>query len=134
MKYPRQVYLLFPYDEFGDIAGVYVGSSHNVARRMDYHFSDRSTKFRKQRNLHKLMRDNGFSYVVVDTIENEDFSYIEYDWVDYFLQNFNVRVFNSKKIGCAIWNWHRLKNPGFTILNKDFESKRKVFYWLLVNS
>ena len=52
--YPREVYLIFPFDEQGKIAGVYV---------------------------------------------------------DFFLNNYEIRVFNSHKKGCVIRDWKRLENP-----------------------
>lgn len=110
--YPREVYLIFPFDEQGKIAGVYVGSSCCVSTRIYGHLTIKGyDTCGEQKELHELMRKNGFAYEVVDKIDKWQNSYIEYDWVDFFLNNYEIRVFNSHKKGCVIRDWKRLENP-----------------------
>lgn len=131
--YPREVYLIFPYDEFGNVAGVYVGSSSWVEERIRRHLYDFNNEFINQRELHELMRKNGFALAVVDNIENYKESYTEYDWVDYFRNFYDMRIFNSAKRGKAICNWQRIENPLDKLFSTDFEGKQAVFFGLLVH-
>ena len=109
--YPKEVYLIFPYDEDGIIAGVYVGSSCSVSWRIAEHYYATENRQDNQKELHKLMRDNGFTYLVVDKIKSLHESFTEYDWVDYFAKNHNIKIFNSSKVGRVNRDWLRLKKP-----------------------
>lgn len=102
MSYPKKVYALFPYDENGDVAGVYVGSTHDPEERMRIH-KNTPKGHGKQDDLHELMRRNGFFYVVVDEYSHCSNSHIEFDWLDYFLKRTNLRVFNNFVSKKADW-------------------------------
>lgn len=90
---PRTIYAIFPKDENGNIAGVYVGSTFTGLRhRIAVHLGKKSSH---QKELHNLMRTNGFVYQSLETrVFPEDFD-LEYDWIDYFLKKTNLRVFNK---------------------------------------
>lgn len=109
--YPKEVYLIFPYDENGIIAGVYVGSSCFVSFRIAEHRYTTENRKDDQKELHKLMRDNGFTYLIVDEIKSWHESFTEYDWVDYFAKNYNIKIFNSPNVGRVNRDWHRLNKP-----------------------
>lgn len=112
MSYPKKVYVLFPHNDEGMIAGVYVGSSENVKERIRGH-KNTHDGHGKQDELHNLMRRNGYTYFVVDEISEWRESYIEFDWMDYFIKCTNLPVFNnfvSKKA-----NWERITPKGVTI-------------------
>lgn len=118
MIYPRKVYLIFPYDECGNIAGVYVGSSSRVKERIEEHLRN-SDNYENQRNFHELMIKNGFAYGVVDEIEDYLCGHLEYDWANYFLENTNIKVFNS--LGLKNANWHRLDSPKDRLNRRAFK-------------
>lgn len=109
--YPKEVYLIFPFDENGNAAGVYVGASSWVEERIRNHLYSGKSEPDNQKEAHLLMKENGFSYTVVDTIEDFNETHIEYDWIDFFLKNTDLRVFNSLKIGLKNADWKRLNNP-----------------------
>lgn len=98
MRVPRYGYAIFPYDEKGNVAGVYVGSSCNVANRIAVH---RATKHNKdaQKELHELMRNNGYEVVELFTMNKLGDSYIEYMWIDIFIKYSKYKVFNKGR-GC----------------------------------
>lgn len=77
--YPCYVYALFPFDENGNICGVYVGRSTDPERRVHEHKYNYSYK-----EMHDLLLYNGFAYKVIDEIHDPDEDCIEYEWVDYF--------------------------------------------------
>ena len=109
MSYPKKVYILFSFNEQGLIAGAYVGSSANVQERIRIH-KNTQDGHGKQDQLHKLMRKNGYTYVVVDEIETCKDTYIEFDWLDFIIKRTNLTVFNnfiSKKA-----NWKRISLKG----------------------
>ena len=111
LKYPRKVYLIFPFDDNGKVAGVYIGCSHNPVARMELHIREKPLPRKEQNELHRLMRDNGFLYGVVDEIPTYTEQYIEYDWVDYFKQNYGYRIFNSLKYGSGEADCSRIVSP-----------------------
>lgn len=105
MSYPKKVYVLFPFDDEGLIAGAYVGSSENVNERLRIH-KNTHEGHGKQDQLHELMRKNGYTYAVVDEIKSFHETYIEFDWIDFFQKRTKLAVFNnfvSKKA-----NWERI--------------------------
>lgn len=91
--HPREVYAIYPLDENGNIAGVYVGSSGDMENRFSVHLTSRG-KF--QSELHNLMRQNGFTFQILDHIPNEEKNHIEYDWIDFF-SHIDIRLFNERK-------------------------------------
>ena len=93
MKIPRIVYAIYPHDENGNIVGVYVGSTHDLKRRLQIHMADRTTKG-EQVTLHNLMRENGFDYQKLDTINEFKERHLEYDWIAYFKEKTNLKVLN----------------------------------------
>ena len=90
MTFPSDVYAIYPYDEEGQVAGVYVGSAHNVQHRFNGHLQART----HQKELHDLMRKNGFTFQILGKQNSYKESNLEYDWIDFFKQT-NVKVFNS---------------------------------------
>lgn len=92
-SYPRLVYALYPFDENGLIAGVYVGSAHDLEKRIGTHLTNHGGN---QLELHELMRNNGFSFQILDFVPNRTLSHIEYDWIDFF-SRVNLRLFNERK-------------------------------------
>ena len=97
MNFPKKIYAIFPYGGDGRIAGVYVGVTKNIKTRMANHFYDCSSL---QPELHNLMRENGFSYLVLGEVPHYRDGYLEYDWIDFFLKRTNLRVFN-KSVGLS---------------------------------
>lgn len=105
--FPKSVYVIFPHDDCGGIAGVYVGSSGNAAERIKRHANDT----RSQKKLHDLMRRNGFDWFVVDVIQNHADLHLEFDWMDYFMKKTSLHLFNER----TAWHkpdWRRLKAVG----------------------
>lgn len=90
MYFPRQVYAIYPYNEQGEVAGVYIGSSQNVRERFGNHLSSKHT----QDELHRLMNEFGYTFQVLDTEHNYDETQLEYDWIDFFIKS-KAKVFNK---------------------------------------
>lgn len=92
----KDIYLIFPYDKDRNVAGVYVGSSRQLKMRLNRH--KHGNKFDPendpQRELHKLMRENGFECIRVDTADFKT-KWKEYIWIDMFCKYTNLRVFNK---------------------------------------
>ena len=105
MKLPRKVYAIFPLNENGEIAGVYVGSSANVKERIKHHLQ---TYGMNQNELHELMRKNGYMYCLLNSILEHKESHFEYDWIDFFDKCTSLRVFNNQRGVCGA-SWRRLK-------------------------
>ena len=74
------------------------------------------------------MKANGYTYCVVDEIENWEQSYIEYDWIDYFKKVIGIKTFNSKIRGSAIGDWLFLKNPKDKLKNAIVNDKEKFIF------
>lgn len=110
MNYPKKVYALFPYDENGNIAGVYVGAAKSPERRMKGHRYSKDG-LGKQDELHQLMRKNGYTYAVVDEIDHWINNHIEYDWLDFFVKKTNLKIFNNV-VGVCDANWERINPKG----------------------
>lgn len=104
--YPRKVYVIFPFNSDGTIAGVYVGSSYRVKERIECHKGDHQSKHMVE--LHDLMRENGFKYQIIDEIGDWRETHIEYDWIDFFKKKTTMKVFNFRQNICGA-DWHRLK-------------------------
>lgn len=96
MKYPRLVYVIFPYDEEGKVAGAYIGSSANMQWRMVNHRCQKAGKGEKQDRLHELMRKNGCAYKILDVINCVHENHIEYDWINLFAKYTNFEIFNTQ--------------------------------------
>ncbi len=107
MKLPRKVYAIFPFNEDGSVAGVYVGSSANPNQRITNHLNDYGAQ---QFELHDLMRKNGFKAYEVDCINSLKESHIEYDWIDMFDKFLpDLKIFNARTEKYATWK--NVKNP-----------------------
>ena len=102
----KTVYAIFPYDMYGNVAGVYVGVTEDkIKRRITNHLCCYSAKH-GQEELHNLMRMNGFHYVILAHIDYRD-RLVEYDWIDFFNTMTDLPVFNDK-LTCANADWRRL--------------------------
>ena len=100
------VYGIFPYDDTGKVAGVYVGITEgDVNRRMTNHLRNYNSKH-GLRDLHELMRTNGFHWVILATVDYKE-RCVEYDWIDYFSKKTDLKVFNYK-LSCAGADWHKI--------------------------
>lgn len=100
MRYPRQNYLIIIYDITGTVPeGLYVGSAHDVTRRIQNHLHNYTDS--TQKKLHQLMRFRKYSVHVLDDSSNE------YDWIDFFKKKSSVPVFNVRTTKDA--DWHRLE-------------------------
>ena len=106
MNYPKKVYALFPYDEKGDIAGVYIGVSGNLKDRLRVHLNTPSGKGNQDR-LHELMRRNGYTFTVLDEVETWKDGHLEYDWLDFYIKKTDFQVFNNVTGLCQA-NWERV--------------------------
>ena len=105
--YPKKVYVIFPFNEDGSVAGVYVGASSRVNERIKCHRCTHIPQG-KQTLLHDLMRNNGFNYLVIDVINHWHENHIEYDWMDFFEHRTNLMLFNNQT-GLCCADWHRLE-------------------------
>lgn len=106
----RFIYALYPFDTDGNIAGVYVGSTYKISRRMANHRNNNKCHL-NQKELHELIEKNGYCFQVIDEYVGYD-SIREYDWIQFFeLQN--VRLFNTRKSQNA--NYKRCKKFGTPI-------------------
>jgi len=106
MKLPRYVYAIYPLDGSGDIAGVYVGTTSNIRCRIKNHISTKG----QQTELHKMMRENGFMYQIVETISEYEDRHLEYDWIDFFKKKTHLMVFN-KMDDCFSADFSRCEKP-----------------------
>ena len=96
----KDIYLIFPYDKDRKVAGVYVGSSKWLRVRINSHKDTyrHRPEDDPQRELHEMMRENGFELLKVDTV-NEFTKWREYVWIDMFCKYTNLRVFNKFRGG-----------------------------------
>lgn len=107
--YPMTVYAIFPFNDDGkNIAGVYVGVTHDLKERLDRHGHDHQSIHTAE--LHDLMRRNGFVCYELDTISTLHENHIEYDWINFFKERTALKVFNYRQDLCGA-DWHRLKVP-----------------------
>lgn len=124
----KKVYAIFPFDEDGEIAGVYIGSSQNPLTRVRNH---RNTKdgHGKQDTLHELMRKNGFTYIFVDDIKTFKDAHVEYDWIDYFIKQTNLTVFNNADNLCQA-NWTKISKEKLRIpvLKASWIERKDIVY------
>lgn len=109
---PKHIYAIYPYDENGNVAGVYVGITENVSRRIKMHLNDKNAG-QRQKEMHELMRKNGFSFQELGTCTTLEENYREYDWIQFFkscgLKMFNFREGNradAKRCGNVFWHPH----------------------------
>ena len=86
------VYAIYPFDSNGNFSFVYVGSSSNPKRRIEIHVNNRQEND-PQKELHELMRENGFTYQILEVTENAE---AEYNWIDFFVKKTNLTVFNTR--------------------------------------
>lgn len=93
MRVPRKVYAIYPFTEYGEIAGVYVGSSYHASHRIREHFLNKGKNAHTE--FHELMRRNGFAWQELDDIPTFFDKHKEFDWIAFFRKQ-NVRVFNTK--------------------------------------
>lgn len=94
--FPRYVYAIYPYDSEGNFAGVYVGQSEDVEKRITGHIYTSSHS--AQDELHQLMKENGFEYEVLDVIRGEYELDIEYKWINHFSTFKGLQVFNARRM------------------------------------
>ena len=94
--YPRYVYTIFPNGDDGKPVGVYVGSAQNVDERIRNHINAGKNDRHGLKELHNLMRKNGYTVEVVDTMQSYDEAYKEYDWIDFFVRLSEMKVFNHR--------------------------------------
>lgn len=92
MIFPRYVYAIYPYNQNGQYAGVYVGSTKDVRERIRLHLAKK--KEDPQQELHDLMRQNGFEYEILDEVKGMSERDAEYKWVHHFLKFGVIQVFN----------------------------------------
>ena len=102
------IYAIYPFDRSKNFAGVYVGSTDNLKRRIKLHLNNKRDT--SQALLHSLMRENGYVFQVLEEIDCWEDAHLEYDWIDFFETNSNLTVFN-KKVGCFSADWKRCKKP-----------------------
>ena len=124
----KKVYALFPFDEDGEIAGVYVGSSQNPLTRVRSH-KNTQDGHGKQDVLHELMRENGFTYIFVDDIKTFKDAHVEYDWIDYFIKQTNLTVFNNAVDLCQA-DWTRISEEKLSIpvLKASWIERKDIVY------
>lgn len=91
--FPRDVYLIFTYNNDGNVNGVYVGSSTNVVNRLKQHIF--CGKNDHQKDLHSYMKTGNYFCIVVDSFDHV--SSIEYEWIRFFEQMTKIPVFNISK-------------------------------------
>ena len=103
---PKKVYAIFPYDENGKTAGVYVGMTEKPVERIKLHLHDTTSK-NGAKELHDLMRSNGYHWVTLSTVSQYEDRSAEYDWIDYFQKKTDLKVFNERS-GCLKADWHKL--------------------------
>lgn len=87
----KYVYAIYPFDKDKHIAGVYVGSSYDVEKRIKLHKCNHRND--PQAELHALMRVNGFDYEVLDTMNGSEEFYKEYKWIEILSKRY-PKVFN----------------------------------------
>lgn len=114
----KYVYAIYPKDENGNIAGVYVGSSENVERRIKHHLN--RMKKDPQPELHELMRTNGFTYEILEAMEDFRENYKEYKWIEAMSLKYS-KVFN-KYLG----NCHQLKQDGIGPKINQYLSEKRI--------
>lgn len=89
----KKIYAIYPYNKDGEICGVYVGMTHDIYERMQNHYHNQTET---QKELHTLMRENGFHYQILQEVESRDDEYKEFDWMDFFKTQTNIRLFNNR--------------------------------------
>ena len=92
MRLPRKVYVIYPFDDSGEIAGAYVGSSWHINVRIKSHVWKNTTPPHKE--FHELMKKNGFAWQELDEILVFSEKHKEYDWIAFFKSQ-KIRVFNT---------------------------------------
>lgn len=96
MQSLEYVYAIYPFDEKGNLAGVYVGKTKNLRNRIRAHYST-SPVNDPQITLHDLMRNNGFTFQLLEITFNPRTSYlVEEHWIDFFSHE-DIKVFNVVK-------------------------------------
>lgn len=93
MRLPSYIYVIYPFDDKGNIAGAYVGMSACVQQRMIQHCE---SKDKNQQELHDLMNENGFTFQILDVVKTMDDTHLEADWIAFF-DDLNIRTFNIMK-------------------------------------
>lgn len=94
-KYPRWVYAIFPHGENGNTVGVYVGASAKPIERIRNHENSASEETPLTKELHRLMRENGFHYFILDEIKSHKDKNREYEFIQMFM-SIQMKVFNTK--------------------------------------
>lgn len=135
MRAPLYGYAIFPLDKNGNVAGVYVGSTGCIKQRITGHIA--SKKVDPQRELHNLMRENGFKVIELYKVDKYENRWLEAVWMDIFSKYTNLKVFNQvvggyttsrvAKVYKKYWGV-KSKNKGLEIMlaNKAERRKREV--------
>lgn len=107
----RYIYALYPFNEYGMVAGVYVGSTNRIRQRMANHRNNNKYHPR-QKEMHELIRKYGYCFQVLDEYEGYSESIKEYDWIQFFEMQ-DVKLFNERKKSDA--DFKRCKKYGTPI-------------------
>lgn len=97
MGNPVYVYAIYPFNENGDYAGVYVGATEKLKERLRVHRNNKQAQD-KQSELHSLMREHGYTYQILEIITDYKDAHLEYDWIDFFEKQTSLKVFNTRKV------------------------------------
>ena len=125
MKYPRIIYAIFPFNKNGEAEGVYVGSTCDLNARLRNHLDIRNNS-KTQKELHRLMRENGYTYGILGNIEDIYENRLEYDWIDFFAKNYSELEIHNTMI-CKGANWHRIYYPQGQINQFNIKSWDRVY-------
>lgn len=92
MNLPAKVYAIYILDEKEKVKGVYVGATHRVKERIERHLHCHATQI----ELHDLMRKGLYKVQILDTINERKEACKEYEWIRYFQEKTDLKVFNIK--------------------------------------
>ena len=97
MGYLKKVYAIYPFNDCGEIAGVYIGSTLNIKERMAQHLFSPKNEVGKQGQMHELMIRNGYKVQIIDVIHDYwGEANREYDWIDFCEKNTDLKIFNTR--------------------------------------
>lgn len=94
MNFPAKVYAIFTFDKNEKVDGVYIGASGEIETRLRSHLNCKSCA--SQKELHEKMRDTGYCTVILDSIDSIKDSYKEYEWIRWFKNHVNLKLYNTK--------------------------------------
>jgi hypothetical protein len=90
----RFLYAIFTLDENHKVNGVYVGSANEIKLRIDNHLGNKREECGKQKELHDIMRTGAFVVRELNKVNHET-SWKEYDWIRFFRDYTNLKIFNT---------------------------------------